>query len=93
MRKLGVHIMPSSRTANCIGFFVSLRRENIRLLDKLFLRLSRLTVNSTGYITVIDSEGDTGMYNWLPPTRSSIFNIAYVLGFNLDEINAYVNRK
>ena len=97
MKKLGVPRMESSRTSNVISFFIAFRRESIRLLDKLFLRLSRLCVDSTSYITVIDSEGDTGMYDdsyvELMQPRKDIYNIAYLLGFNTDEIDVYVNRK
>ena len=94
MKKLGVPRMKASRTANCISFFVALRRENLRILDKLFKCLSKISVDSTNFVTVIDSSGGTGSYDYPSEnTRQSIYFIAYVLGFTPDEINAYVNKK
>ena len=56
---MGVTLLNGSRSANCINSFVVFKCENIRELDKLFKRLYKISNNR---ITVIDQDGDTGLY-------------------------------
>lgn len=95
MNKLGIQRLESSRTSNCISFFIDFEKESLRKLDRLFRRIANFLEQPNDYFIVADYEGYTGRYKKQLPGDDwdSMSSVGCLFGFEYKETKDYEREK